>query len=177
MNQFFINYDEQTLKIMFKGELFPFNLMNGDKGDFWHSLDVDGELFDINFHQESEAERPIVTIYNVIQDENGVRVDTSSYDSIYEHSAIGSAHDYFNPKRILYARKCDVTGKGMNNGWVFCDGEKYAKNESDAILVAKEYGYESLSEAYDDEVCYWTYWEQEIDHQYELINGVLTEID
>lgn len=175
MNQFFINYDEQTLKIMFRGELFPFNLKDGDKGDFWHSLNVDGELFDINFYQEDDTERPIVTIYNVIRDENGVRVDTSSYESIYEHSTIGSAYEYFNPKPILYARKCDVTGEGMNNGWVFCDGEKYAKNESDAISVALEYGCESLNEAYENEICYWTMWEGE--YQYEMINGVLTEID
>lgn len=55
-----------------------------------------------------------------------------------------------------YARKCSKTGKGINEGFCFNDGEKYFKEEYDAILYAKELGYNSLDEAYEDEGYYWT---------------------
>lgn len=79
-------------------------------------------------------------------------------------------------KQQTFARKCDITGEGMNEGWVFGDGEQYAKNESDALIIAKSYGYESLQEAYDDDCGYWTEWEDD-DHQYALVDGKLVEID
>ena len=74
-----------------------------------------------------------------------------------------------------FARQCSVTGEPMNEGWCFGDGCDYAKYETDAIKLAKDYGYDSLEEAYDDECCYWTEWED--DYQYELVNGELIEID
>jgi len=75
-----------------------------------------------------------------------------------------------------YARQCSKTGEGMNVGWVFGDGEEYAKHESGAIELAKEYGYDSLEDAFKDDVCYWTSWEDEDDYQYQMINGQLEEI-
>lgn len=32
-----------------------------------------------------------------------------------------------------WARRCDVTGKGMNNGWIWGDGDFYVKNQDDAM--------------------------------------------
>ena len=32
-----------------------------------------------------------------------------------------------------WARRCDVTGEGMNNGWVWGDGDFYVKNQDDAM--------------------------------------------
>jgi glucan-binding YG repeat protein len=32
-----------------------------------------------------------------------------------------------------YARKCDITGEGMNEGWVADNGEMYFANEEDAL--------------------------------------------
>jgi len=32
-----------------------------------------------------------------------------------------------------WARRCDVTGKGMNSGWVWGDGMHYIKNQDDAM--------------------------------------------
>lgn len=75
-----------------------------------------------------------------------------------------------------YARQCSKTGEGMNEGWVFGDGEEYAKYEADAIELAKEYGYDSLEDAYEDNGGYWTSWEDEDDYQYQMINGQLEEI-
>lgn len=74
------------------------------------------------------------------------------------------------------ARQCSVTGEGMNEGWVFGDGEEYAKYEADALKLAKQYGYDSLEDAYEDDGGYWTSWEVEDDYQYQMIDGTLVEI-
>jgi hypothetical protein len=76
-----------------------------------------------------------------------------------------------------FARQCSVTGEGMNEGWVFGDGDKYAKYEHDAWGIASDYGYESIDDAYNDDACYWTEWEDEDDYQYQLIDGKLVEIE
>lgn len=80
-------------------------------------------------------------------------------------------------ERITYARRCDITNQGMNEGWCFGDGEQYAATEDAALSIAKSLGYESLQAAYDDDAVYWTEWEDEDDHQYEVVDGTLVEID
>jgi hypothetical protein len=59
-----------------------------------------------------------------------------------------------------FARICTATGEGMNEGWVFGDGDAYFKYEADALAHAKDCCYETLQEAYDDEAGYWTEWEE-----------------
>lgn len=81
------------------------------------------------------------------------------------------------PEPILWARKCSVTGEGMNEGWVVLDGEEYFKNESDAIAWANDNGYDSLEDAYKSEAMYWTAWEDESDYEYQEVNGELIEIE
>lgn len=76
-----------------------------------------------------------------------------------------------------FARKCDMTGEGMDDGWVFGGGELYAKYESAALFFAKRLGYSSIDEAYNDDACYWTEWEEENDYQYIVIDGKLEEIE
>lgn len=67
---------------------------------------------------------------------------------------------------MKYARRCDATGKGINEGFCFGDGERYFANESDAKEHAITIGYESLDEAYEDDAYYWTTWdESEIEEQ------------
>lgn len=83
----------------------------------------------------------------------------------------------------LYARCCSVTGEGMNSGWVLNDGEEYFKYESDAATAVRAiYGYDmtneqALEQAYDDEILYWTEWEDEDDYEYQLVDGELIEIN
>ncbi|AGO47916.1 hypothetical protein Phi40:1_gp051 [Cellulophaga phage phi40:1] len=60
----------------------------------------------------------------------------------------------------LYPRRCDVTGEGMDKGYLFHD-TMYIKYRSDAEKMAKENGYESLQDSYDSGYHYWTEWEQE----------------
>jgi hypothetical protein len=63
-------------------------------------------------------------------------------------------------KPTKFARVCSATGRGMNEGFCFGDGEAYFIEKSDALLYAIELGYESLEEAYDDEAYYYTEWEE-----------------
>jgi hypothetical protein len=87
---------------------------------------------------------------------------------------------------MKYARKCSVTGEGMNEGWVWFDGMFYTKYEKDTIKhLRRDWGKGSteewsddkmLEEAVEHDVLYWTMWEDESEHQYEEINGKLIEI-
>lgn len=63
-------------------------------------------------------------------------------------------------KSLKAPRYCDVTRQPMFEGWVTED-YLYIKNEQDALEHAKELGYASLQEAYDDEHMYWTSWADE----------------
>ena len=86
---------------------------------------------------------------------------------------------------MKYARKCSITGEGMNRGWLQGDGEQYFKYLKDVIAWLREvefgtYDNQSdalmLEEAVEHDVLYWTVWEDESEHQYEAINGKLIEI-
>jgi len=68
-----------------------------------------------------------------------------------------------DPAIIRYARKCFITGKGMNSGWVFGDGDFYIKEESDVVWLLERRG-SNLRSAYYDGICYYTEWD-EIDEE------------
>ena len=97
---------------------------------------------------------------------------------------------------ILYARKCDITGEGMNEGWCWGDGIFYSKHRADTIKelrkdllnssIANEGGrleIESwtddaiLQMSYDADILYWTSWEDEDYYEYKEVNGELIEIE
>lgn len=63
-----------------------------------------------------------------------------------------------------FARRCDITGRGMNEGYCFGDGEHYACDEESALQIAKLYGYigntYNLEDAYKDGVYYYTEWDE-----------------
>ncbi len=81
-----------------------------------------------------------------------------------------------------FVRVCDVTGRGMNEGWVWGDGSFYTSTEEitmkelrsdikDGAYDFDEIGAEELLKmsdeelleyACDNEVLYWTSWEDEI---------------
>ena len=89
--------------------------------------------------------------------------------------------------RILYARQCDITGEGMNEGYCIQDGLMYIKYVEDMIKHLRELDVELslrtpldeelLNVYYDDDYYYWTEWECEDDLQYEEINGKLIELN
>ena len=59
-----------------------------------------------------------------------------------------------------FARRCNVTGEGMNEGYVVGDGDYYIKYEADAEKWCKEAGYASIEDAYEEEAIYYTEWEE-----------------
>ena len=89
--------------------------------------------------------------------------------------------------RILYARQCDITGEGMNEGYCIQDGLMYIKYVEDMIKHLRELDVELslrtpldeelLNVYYDDDYYYWTEWECEDDLQYEEVNGKLIELN
>jgi hypothetical protein len=81
---------------------------------------------------------------------------------------------------VEYARTCNVTGKGMNMGWYFNDGDYYCKYKKDAINYIKTlisisdiggWKYVDVSDLTDDvllqimeeeQMGYWTDWSDEL---------------
>lgn len=71
----------------------------------------------------------------------------------------------------IYLRRCDITGEGMNSGWLFGDGELYIKNEQDVVDHLRKHGGDYdlsaldrsaddlLQAAFELDICYWTEWE------------------
>lgn len=76
----------------------------------------------------------------------------------------------------LFARKCAISGEGFNAGFIVNDIP--IKSESDALSHVKSLGYQSLDEAYNDDVSYYTEFECRESMQYMSIEcGPLESID
>lgn len=65
-----------------------------------------------------------------------------------------------------FARVCDITGEGMNEGFCLLDGEMHIKYEKDFVAFLRKDGvhpHESdefiMDEAYEMGLYYWTEWE------------------
>lgn len=58
-----------------------------------------------------------------------------------------------------FARLDSVTGKGMNSGFVIEHLDFYCESEINALTKVQTLGYKTLEEAYNDEVYYYTEWE------------------
>ena len=77
-----------------------------------------------------------------------------------------------------FARQCDATGEGMDEGFCVGDGEMYFKYEKDFLKHLKEEtDYKTKEEAYEDEYYYHTAWEDEGDFQYVVKDGELVDIE
>ena len=85
---------------------------------------------------------------------------------------------------MKYARRCSITGEGMNEGYIVgdCTTVKY---EKDLIALIRSWNVDEnkelsdeyiLAESYKLEEYFWTMWEDESEYQYEEINGILIEI-
>ena len=96
-------------------------------------------------------------------------------------------------KYVRYARKCDVTGEGMNEGYCIREGDMYIKYEKDMIKHIREVEKDGnleydkdvsegrltdewlLQDYYQHDYYYYTDWGPE-DYLFEEILGVLLEI-
>jgi hypothetical protein len=92
-----------------------------------------------------------------------------------------------NKEVIKYARKCDVTDQGMNDGYVLGNGLYYVKYDKDLVTILRKWytdekfrrmtDNELRQLAYDEGEYYWTEWECPEDYQYKKVNGKLINID
>jgi hypothetical protein len=78
-----------------------------------------------------------------------------------------------------YARKCDKCGQGMNEGFCIYEGEEYYCSDECLHSVYSKSVWEGMYDAEDigNSPSYWTQWEDEEDYQYQIINGILEEIN
>jgi hypothetical protein len=74
-----------------------------------------------------------------------------------------------------FPQLCDVKKVGIYTGYVFYDGLFTCEDEEDALNYAKNDGYASLDEAYDDEAYYYTEWEEIDGVWFEETDGVWFE--
>ena len=96
---------------------------------------------------------------------------------------------------VYWARKCDISGEGMNEGYCINDGGMYIKYEKDMvewlrskdwefeneygliINVAKLDDYDLLEWALNDEIYHWIEWFGKEDVQYKEIDGKLIKLN
>ena len=80
-----------------------------------------------------------------------------------------TTNDHKNEQVEKYARKCDITGKGMNEGYCYGDGEIYFSEKEYLIKHLREINTDLennltdeniLTEAYKKEEYYYTTWEE-----------------
>ena len=96
---------------------------------------------------------------------------------------------------VYWARQCDVSGEGMDEGYCIDDGQMYIKYKKDMVewLRSKEWEFENeygliinvvklddydlLEWAFNDEIFYWTEWFEKEDVQYKEIDGKLIKLN
>lgn len=97
-NHAIINYDEKTITLFFRYQTFVFDLTQGDIGEFWYGFEThDGEVYDVNFGQESAEDIPSVSVYGTLVEEDGeLSIDIDNRFDIDIKELIGDANNYFN---------------------------------------------------------------------------------
>jgi len=97
-NEFSVNYDLLELALTYEDQDYYFDLSDGDAGDYWQSIIVDGKVLDINLVVFSDAEtieEPRLSIYKSKINSDGFMItDTSGYIVIPLNSEIGNKEAY-----------------------------------------------------------------------------------
>ena len=78
-----------------------------------------------------------------------------------------------------YARKCDKCGQGINEGFCIYEGQEYYCSDECLHSVYSEQEWSEMYNAEDigSSSSYWTQWEDIEDYQYQIIDGILEEMD
>ena len=74
-----------------------------------------------------------------------------------------------------YSRKCDECNKGMEEGYVWGNGDGYAC--SDVCLFVHGYTPKDAHRDFENDDIYWTDWEQDWQHDPTLFLANGTEVD
>ena len=95
--------------------------------------------------------------------EETLSISLGSFDIVVSDNEVkyrARLFDYDQPAtRYKFPRRCDITGRGMWEGYCFGDGQDYAIDKAGATTLAMQYGYDTLEEAYEDGAYYYTTWE------------------
>jgi hypothetical protein len=87
------------LTLWFKGDMFNFDLTEGDIGDFWHGFECDGEVFDVNYYTDSYEDTlvNVVSVYGTKVDSDGYTlIDTDNSYEVEILDTIGNLNNYLN---------------------------------------------------------------------------------
>lgn len=76
-----------------------------------------------------------------------------------------------------YARKCSITGEGINKGYCIGEGEDYAKDDAALQEHFKWKNDTEKKKSYDLGEYYWTEWEMPIEAQYIVKHGELVKFE
>ena len=124
--------------------------------------------YSTKFEVEAENQEEAIKLFNQLEDEIYGKELTQC--NVIEEVVKGNK----------YARSCNCCGKGMNEGY-FANGEYFCSDD----CLHTEYSpveWQNLSsdgveEEEGNDEYYWTEWEDETDYQYQIINGILEEIN
>jgi hypothetical protein len=130
-NSYTVDYTKKTVTLHYNGEVFKFDLNEGDVGDFWHSFTTKaGVIKDVNFVQDDAGEAPGFSVYGVKKSKGGFLIDTSDEEYIENFKQVGNPVDYFGDDD---AKSCDNCGStnGHNNssGEFQCDNCGHSETE------------------------------------------------
>lgn len=100
-------------------------------------------------------------------------------DSIYTEEMVQCEVIEEVVKGDKYARKCTCCGKGMNEGYVIGGGDEYYCTYEclNKVYTTEEWVLMADDDDSDDGFNYWTEWDDGEDCQYQIINGILEEIN
>ena len=141
-NSYTVDYTKKTVTLNYKGEVFKFDLNEGDVCDFWHSFTTKkGVIKDVNFSQENSKEAPNFSVYGVRKSKGGFLIDTSDEEYIKDYKQVGNPADYFGDEDDVEdedsddddEKICDNCGStnGHNNssGEFQCDNCGHSETE------------------------------------------------
>jgi hypothetical protein len=91
-----INYDKKEMDITIDDVVYPFDLNDGDVGEFWHSLTHKGQVYDVNYHQEGTYQEPSIALYPVHIAFGTMETDYANEEMIEDIDTYGDPLNYFN---------------------------------------------------------------------------------
>lgn len=136
-NSYTVDYTKKTVTLHYNGEVFKFNLNDGDVGDFWDSFTTKaGVIKDVNFVQDDAGEAPGFSVYGVKKSKGGFLIDTSDEEYIKDFKQVGDPAIYFGDDEDIEQddeKICDNCGStnGSNNssGEFQCDNCGHSETE------------------------------------------------
>lgn len=103
--KFVIDYDNKVLTLHYLGQVFMFDLNEGDVSDYWHGFQLnDGTDLNVNYHQESANDEPYCEIWGMRYickwNDDTLHYDMSQIDVLDNCEILGNPINYFGDEPI-----------------------------------------------------------------------------